>query len=71
MATLDEAQRSDLDATMWSALRVLHDRQQLLQQLARWHADRGDSLASQRHARRAADLGERAESLRRMIEKPP
>jgi len=71
MATLDEAQRSDLDATMWSALRVLHDRQQLLEQLARWHANRGDPLESQRHARRAAEVSERAERLRRLIEQPP
>jgi two-component system chemotaxis response regulator CheB len=68
VATFDEAQRSDLDATMWSALRVLHDRQQLLEQLSRWHAARGDQLEARRQARRAAELSDRAERLRRMIE---
>lgn len=68
MAALDEAQREDLDATMWAALRVLHDRQQLLEQLARWHAERGDPVESRRQAMRAADVSEKADRLRRLIE---
>jgi two-component system, chemotaxis family, protein-glutamate methylesterase/glutaminase len=62
-----ELQSDWVETALWTALRVLEERADLLRRLARRQRDRGSSFSAQGFVRRAREVTEQAEVLRAAI----
>jgi two-component system, chemotaxis family, protein-glutamate methylesterase/glutaminase len=63
-ASLIDAQAEDVEAAMWAAIRILEDRQMLLERLARHMEAEGHLRSARSFARRAAEANAQAQVVR-------
>jgi two-component system chemotaxis response regulator CheB len=65
-----ELQSDSVETALWTALRVLEERGQLMRRLGERQGERGNEISARSFRRRAEEVGDRAAILRRAIERP-
>ena len=65
--SLLDAQREELERSLWVALRVLEERASILQNMAQQASDRGGINSADQFAARANELRRHAERLRELL----
>jgi len=71
LRTLAQAQHETVDVAVWTALRALQEKEILLRNLSSAARTDGDTDEARRCAEQASEVGQTAESLRRLLETVP
>jgi len=64
-----ELQSDSVETALWTALRVLEERADLLRRLAGRQHGRGNAMSAGNFERRAAEVADRAEILRSVLDR--